>query len=167
MRLFIFLFITISLYSKISDYKIENFCIKNKNSEYKIIRSFKKDNQKYYLAIDTTSLNSTLLKKIANQTECKNSRLNYLLDIATAPPYPITNDGITHFKKGTFLTIDLCPSSKKGFEKRIFESLEKKFKNNIPLTIFLTKRWAIKHKKEFLYLKNNPSLNILWGNHTA
>ena len=56
----------------------------------------------------------------------------------------------------------MCPSHKKGFDKKLFSYL---IKNNIPFCLFLTKRWAIKHKKEFNYIKKAKF--ITWGNHTA
>jgi len=74
------------------------------------------------------------------------------------------------FRYGIYLTVDMCPSSKKGYERDFFKKLIEKFANPVPLTLFVTKRWIVKHPKEFSELKRWDSegkLAITWGNHTA
>jgi peptidoglycan/xylan/chitin deacetylase (PgdA/CDA1 family) len=82
----------------------------------------------------------------------------------------LQNDGITHAHRGLYLSTDLCPSSKKGFERRLYEALIRHFPHPVPVTLFITKRWLEGHPAAFEWLKNrdkNGELAITWGNHTA
>ena len=66
-----------------------------------------------------------------------------------------------------YLTIDLCPSSKK-YEKKLFDSLEKLGREKgkpIPVAIAVSGNWILHHKKELTALKKSY-LNITWVNHS-
>jgi len=174
-RYFIILF-TILLFSGnsvIQNYKaispIE--CSKINGTEEAIIRVFDKNRTKHYLAVNTTTLKTDIIQDIDELKECnESSRYISMIDKSTTPPYPLQNDGITNMSSGIYITTDLCPSSKRGFEKRLYEAVIKHFKNPAPITLFITKRWIERHSKEFELLKRwdrDGNLSIIWGNHTA
>ena len=147
-------------------------CINVNGKEYAVIRSLVNNNKKYYLTVNEESLNTKFTSQVQALSKCTNLNSRYfrLLNKSIEPPYPLQNDGITHFNSGIVITTDLCPSSKKGFEDRLYKALFKNFKNPVPVTLFITKRWILKHKKAFNQFKQwqkEGKLNITWGNHTA
>ncbi len=168
------LFISILLLisnAKILNYKVTNLCFDFNNSEVKAIRSFEYSNKLIYFGVDTNTLVTKLFITNKKPVACnKFSRYKKLLDISTSYPYPLENDGITFAKSGIYITTDLGPSSKKYFESRLYETLFNNFKNPVPVTIFITKKWILNHKKAFNKLKfwqKEGKLNINWSNHTA
>jgi len=171
--LLFFLLFSSSLFGvDISSYKVKNYCIEYDSDEYKVIRDFFMDKKKYLLAVNSSTLKTTLIKKDKplQMVSCKESKYKKLLNKSYSYPYPLINDGIVSFKYGLYLTVDLCPSSKHGYEREFFKSIIKRFANPVPVAIFITKRWIKRHKKEFNELKRwqkEGKLAITWGNHTA
>ena len=168
------LFSTIIFANKVSTYKPIWKCFERGDTQYVAIREFgvsNKNSSAMLLAINSQTLDSKIFyKKDINATNCYESRYFDLLEAAAKEPYPLENDGIVESNSSIVLTTDLCPSSKKGFEKRLYQTLFTKFKKPVPVTLFITKRWIRKHFKEFKLLKQwqkEGKLNITWGNHTA
>ena len=173
---YLIIFLTTFLFSNsISNYKPIFECIYFNSKEYVAIRSLKFNGTKALLIADTDSLNTELIEKdrIENRacsSKILNSRYVRLLNSIKSSNHPLQNDGIVSSSQGIVITTDLCPSSKKGFEDRLYLALIKKFQNPVPVTLFITKRWILKHKKEFNQLKEwnkEGNLTITWGNHTA
>ena len=136
-----------------------------------MLRRFNMEGKARTLAIDTRTLQTTILPLPKRTTTCRSdSRYRRLLRRTGSPPYPLQNDGITHGKEGLYLTTDLCPSSKKGFEKRLYEAIIRRFPHPVPVTLFVTRRWIERHPTAFETLRQwerNGSLAVTWGNHTA
>jgi hypothetical protein len=157
------------LYADITHYRPVFYCIGNNTA---VIRTFYKNGVKFQLELDTRTLKTHITAYSKKQhLPCPgNSAYMHLLTLSSNPPYPLQNDGITHGKNGMFITTDLCPSSKKGFEKEAYEAVIKHFKNPAPISVFVTSLWIKKHKKEFFRLikwQKDKKLDITWGNHTA
>jgi len=136
-----------------------------------ILRTFDLDGRRMQLVVDTTTLR-TRIRPMAKTPghPCGDSRYTRLLARAAAAPWPLQNDGITHGKKGLYLSTDLCPSSKKGYERRLYQALIRHLPRPVPVTLFITKHWIDKHPEAFEELRawdRNGSLAITWGNHTA
>ncbi len=159
------------LFASITEYRaFYHTCFIQNNQEYKLLRSFKKDQKQYYFVVNTTTLKSSLFTQIGDLKSCSNSYYQYLLNLSSNYPYLLHNDGLLKNSGGVAISTDLCPSSKKGFEKRLYEALFNYFPNPAPVTIFITKRWILKHPKEFHQLQQwqqARKLAITWGNHTA
>ena len=137
-----------------------------------IIRSFTLDGERKQLVVDTDTLQTSIQDIVLTIGHpCGSSRYTHLLDKAATAPYPLTNDGITHQRAAApTLTTDLCPSSKIGFERRLYESLIRHFKQPVPVTLFITKRWIDRHPaafEQFQTWQRSRQLAITWGNHTA
>jgi peptidoglycan/xylan/chitin deacetylase (PgdA/CDA1 family) len=136
-----------------------------------LIRTFVLDGQKRQLVINTQTLKTTIepLSKTPWDT-CDTSHYTQLLAHSTTAPYPLHNDGITHQdSRGVVITTDLCPSSKKGFEKQLYETLIAHYPHPVPITLFITGKWIDKHPKalkQFISWERNGALAITWGNHT-
>lgn len=73
--------------------------------------------------------------------------------------------GVMANDKAIYLTMDLCPSAKKGYESAFIEHLTKQ-NGKTPIAIALSSAWKEHHKKEFEALVKNPLLEITWVNHT-
>lgn len=136
------------------------------------IRTFVLDGQRKQLTVDTHTLKTTIepLPKTA-WGSCRPSRYTRLLARSSAAPYPLHNDGITHQdSEGIAITTDLCPSSKRGFEKRLYEALIAHYPHPVPVTLFVTGRWIDKHPRalhQLLSWEHDGKLAITWGNHTC
>ena len=98
----------------------------------------------------------------------KNSSYELLRKKALSHSYRLANRGIKKGKKSAYaVTVDMCPSSKKGFEADFFKNLIGRQKN-YPVTISLTQKWAKYHAQEFKQLKEwheQKLLHITWMNH--
>ena len=175
MRFLLFFISSFIFANSITDYKALYECVKFNNKDYIAIRSLNFNLKKALLIVDANSLKSGLIleqdaKKIHCNSTILNSRYLKLLLKIKNKNHPLQNDGITSSKNGIIITTDLCPSSKKGFEKRLYAALIKNFPNPVPVTVFITKKWIQKHQKEFEQLKKwnrEKKLDITWGNHTA
>jgi len=136
-----------------------------------VIRSFVLDGKSKHLVVDTDTLQTSISDPVRTIGHpCQGSRYTRLLARSAAAPWPISNDGITHQHGGMTVTTDLCPSSKPGFERRLYEALIHHFKHPVPVTLFITKRWIDKHPaalKQFRSWQQEGKLAITWGNHTA
>jgi peptidoglycan/xylan/chitin deacetylase (PgdA/CDA1 family) len=170
-NLALILAITVSVSANITNYKIINGCYENNGKSYVALREFRKDNTIKVLAVNSNNLHSIVFNKDQLiKRECQSSRYSNLLNKSSSAPYPLENDGIVRTENGIVLTTDLCPSSKKGFEKRLYKTLFLNFTNPVPVTLFITKRWIKRHIKEFRKFKTwqkEGKLDITWGNHTA
>jgi len=161
------IFISVLVYAKIIHYEPVFYCI---NGSTAVIRTYIQNGEKKQIEVNLNTLKTKISAFSQTQTKCpENCRYFHLLNIGTKPPYPLQNDGIIKGKNSIFITADLCPSSKKGFEKRLFLTLIKNFKKP-SVTLFITSKWIQKHKNAFFQLirwQKKHKLDILWANHTA
>ena len=177
MKIILFMALFGFLYSNsIKEYKAVFKCINFHSKSYMAIRSFKLNSQKALLIVDGSSLKSgVILKESATDVKCskevfESRYFKFLAHAKYESKHKLQNDGVLSSGGGVVLTTDLCPSSKEGFEDRLYLALIKRFKNPVPVTLFITKRWILKHEKAFEQLRTwqrEGKLNITWGNHTA
>ena len=173
--LFFILFVSGILAKGVEEYRPISACARYNKIEYRLLRSFRFQKSYYYLALNPHTLESHILdaKRVVASSCSQNyfhSRYYKLLDYSTAAPYPLQNDGITHGSRGLYLSVDLCPSSHRGYERRLFLALIAQPKHPFPVTLFITKRWILRHFKAFMELKEwqkKGLLDITWANHTA
>ncbi|WP_457605347.1 polysaccharide deacetylase family protein [Nitratifractor sp.] len=137
-----------------------------------LLRSFDLDGRPMRLVVDTATLHTRIepRTKTAPRPCDRNSRYFRLLEQGAAAPWPLQNDGLTHGDRGLYLTTDLCPSSKKGYEERLYRALFERLPRPVPVTLLVTKRWMDAHPAAMMQLQSwqkENRLNITWGNHTA
>ena len=177
MKLLFFISLINMLFANtISGYTPIQKCVNFNSKSYIAIRSFKLDSQKALLIVDANSLksgvvfNSNVTAEKCPQRIYQSRYIKLLTHAKYEHKHKLQNDGIISSGGGVVITTDLCPSSKKGFEDRLYLELIKRFKNPVPITLFITKRWILKHKKAFRQLRRwqkEGKLDITWGNHTA
>ena len=145
----------------------EPFCYSNKA----VIRTFDSDGHRKQLVVNVDTLQTSIQLVVHTLGHpCGPSRYKHLLDQASAAPYPLTNDGLTHQHDGIALTTDLCPSSKAGFERRLYQTLIEHIKTPVPVTLFVSGRWIAHHEEALAQLRRwdlKKKLAITWGNHTG
>ena len=155
----------------ISNYRVDKFCYGNQAN----LRSFELNGGKMQLSVDTKTLRTSIhspVKTIGSSCDGLTYQLKpyfKLLKKSASAPYPLQNDGMKYTKRGVTLTTDLCPSSKSGFEGRLYKGVINNFQNPVPITLFITGRWIVKHRASFEQFKrwqNEGKLDITWGNHT-
>lgn len=143
----------------ISDYKILHNQIIYNNSSYTLIRSFKSENVKYFLAVNNQTLQTRILEDESLLLENLeiNSRYEDLLKRDIYKINRLQNDGIGSINSiNIFLTMDFCPSAKNGYEKDFINKLvflQSKRDKPIPITLFISGKWINKHQKEVLELE--------------
>lgn len=173
--IFLLLFGMISLTASqqiISEYKVHHETVFYDNQLHTKLRSMTINNEPFYLLVNNTSLHTILLQKTALETAVKqetNSNYDKLLSKYKQPALGFQNYGAKHIAKSekVYLTIDMCPSSKKGFEEKFIKALAQKYKKDLTLTIFISGDWIKHHAQEFELLKAwQKDINIIWGNHT-
>ncbi len=165
--------------SKIKNYKVIKSFYKDSENKFLLIRSYNYKSKSFFLAINLNSLKTIILTQNeksklekVDKSILKNTNYDILVNRALENSFPISNAGINDsIKKNPhemYLTIDMCPSSKKGYEKELFEKFLnlKEVNRKIPIAISITYRWVKAHKKEFLSLINNKKLDITWINHS-
>jgi hypothetical protein len=140
-------------------------CAEYKGVEYALLRTLEPSQK--VLLVNTESLDTViyLTKELSGFKQCKQQDLKRTV---LNEPKSIINRGLKNgFKDAYTLTIDMCPSSKKGFELDLFRTLMTSQKTS-PVTISMTKKWAIHHPDEFKKLKawdDQNKLDITWMNH--
>lgn len=160
----------------IKNYQAVNKSVTIENKKYTILRSYEIESEKFYLVVDENSLKTKVYKKEFFNKAVKNkfskSRYQSLLNKYSKNSKSFQNYGVKHIPSNKiFLTVDLCPSSKKGYEDMFFNKLNSfyKHKKDIPITIFISGKWIKTHEKEFLellLLQKEGKLDITWSNHT-
>jgi peptidoglycan/xylan/chitin deacetylase (PgdA/CDA1 family) len=169
--LVISLFFCSFIHATLTQYETNHFCFTPKGqSETAVIRTFTQNGTRQQLVVDTQTLQTRfqpMVKTLGHP--CGDSRYTRLLRQSIAAPSPLQNDGITQGEKGITITTDLCPSSKEGFEHRLYKAMIEKFPHPVPVTLFITGRWIEKHTEafaQFLVWEKEQNLSITWGNHT-
>ncbi len=164
--------------NKIQNYKVIKEQYLYENREVLLIREFEMEKKAFYLAIDPNSLETLVIEKNeklikAKEDILKNSNFQKLTSKANKNKLLLANAGINaplNLNNKKYLTIDMCPSSKKGFEKEFFQNiinLQKTQNQKISIAVAITYDWVLGHKEEFLWLINHKnSLDITWINHS-
>ncbi len=154
------------------------------------IRVLKMNDVPSFLVVDPTSLETKVLpiNNIKSPNLNKKNKPAYfthwaiastryyqLMNVHTAAPYVLENQGITHAGNGAtvgnILTIDLCPTMK-PFESDFFNHLVQlsiASHKPIPITIAISGRWLLGHPEEFQWLLSKEKekyLDITWANHS-
>jgi hypothetical protein len=150
------------------------------------IRAYSQAGVDYRLTVDPLTLQAQLENLAALQCDATPATVEALL---ARTPYLralnaerlhenlVQDGGITHSLRpanGYFLTADLCPSSKPGFNEQLFETLERarEIHNTqpIPVALSVSGGWLQKHPPAFAWLRDEVvagRLHITWVNHTA
>ncbi|WP_419765031.1 MAG: hypothetical protein ACNI28_01220 [Arcobacter sp.] len=181
---FVVFFIPLNADIQIDTSQIKNYIVKKEfytqgKNRFMIFRSYTYKENSYFLLINLDSLKTSIISntqkeklKKSGKSILSNSNYSKLVAKVFKNSSILSNAGINkslHKKKNEiYLTIDMCPSSKKGYEKELFEEYLKSTEINkkIPISIAITYRWVKDHKKEFFSLIHNENLDITWINHS-
>lgn len=143
----------------------------HENERYLVSRTFLKNHERYYLITHTQTFQTTLASlEHSNLLPLDNAF--YKTPLARALHYATSlhvKGGLAHAmsqKDGAiYLTMDLCPSRKRGYEQAFTEYVSA-YQAKTPIAIAVSSGWIKNHEASFEALKNHPKLSITWVNHT-
>lgn len=135
------------------------------------LRQFTHDSKTFYLTLNTSTLQTHIeplevkrLMPISQQWQ--KSEFGKLLYNATKlSRFGGIREATNPLPHTIFLTMDMCPSQKSGYEEDFVHQLTQRF-GKTPIAIAMTSAWLKAHEQEFDALANNPLLDITWINHT-
>jgi hypothetical protein len=160
-------------FAQIENYKvIDKSPFIYKDSRYYALRVFSINNKGKLLAVNVDTLETGIFNKeevVFQHLKFLDNKYEKLIQKSIKHSNFLQNGGITNGNsKGVFLTVDLCPSSKKEpFEiEAIKKFIEKGNKN---LAFAIAGKWLEKNGKYFNWIINqekNGNLNVIWINHS-
>ncbi len=146
-------------------------CIQVHGHEHALLRIF--STSKNYLLVNTYTLETSMasFKEAIKLSPCRqDTPYQELRRAVLNQPKGAINRGIKEGKKEAYvITVDMCPSSKHGFELDFFKRLIAS-EEGCPVGISMTKKWALSHRREFELIKaweDAGKLDITWINHGA
>lgn len=149
------------------------------------IRAYRQRGENYRLTVDPNTLRTRIEAASALDCDADPAKAEALLsgtpyrralDVEEESKHLMQDAGIVRSLtpvKGYFLTVDLCPSSKKGFNQQLFETLEHASQVHgtmaLPAALSVSGGWIKRHPKAFAWLRNEAAagrLDVTWVNHT-
>ncbi|MDE0887537.1 MAG: polysaccharide deacetylase [Myxococcota bacterium] len=149
------------------------------------IRAYRQGDVDYRLTVDPHTLRTRLEKASALECDADPGNVEALLsgtpyrralDVERESEHLVQDAGIVRSLTpvtGYFLTVDLCPSSKKGFNQKMFETLEHASEVHgtaaLPVALAVSGRWMKTHPEAFAWLREEAvagRLQVTWVNHT-
>ena len=174
----------ISFGQSISNYMPMLALTKLSGKDLLLLRSFKKLDSTYYLAVNLQTMATTVIpaknlkSKPSDWPSLNTSYINspYIKALIDAKKQNLSSQdaGIAHgypLEKGITLTIDLCPSHK-PLDREVFTSLItglKNIENPVPVGLSLSGKFLLNHAADVDWLLDkvkNKELAITWINHT-
>ncbi|AZZ37694.1 hypothetical protein CIK05_13105 [Bdellovibrio sp. qaytius] len=162
-----------------STYQVTMQACKVNDADVVSLRRFKLKGEMFNWIVSSKTLQTGIipekcLKQCAGfDSNSQNKYANILTD-STRVPSPTAGAGIQKAKEvgpgqaEAFLTIDLCPSSKK-LQTEIFERIQSGYMTNVPVALSVSGLWIKNHHDEFVYLlqlQDQKKINITWVNHS-
>ncbi|WP_263832108.1 polysaccharide deacetylase family protein [Sulfurospirillum oryzae] len=141
------------------------------NTFFLVSRRLKLSGVTFYLTTNTQTLQTKVLSLDASklmpldENFAKTPFAKQLSDATSLHVKGGATHATTQNDKAIYLTMDLCPSQKKGYESEFIEHLTKQ-NGKTPIAIAISSAWKEHHEKEFETLLHNPLLEITWVNHT-
>jgi len=149
------------------------------------IRSYRQGGVDYRLIVDPHTLRTRVEQASALECDADPKNAHDLiadtpyrraLDVERENEHLVQDAGIVRSLSpvtGYFLTVDLCPSSKKGFNQALFETLEHASQVHgdaaLPVALSVSGGWIRKHREAFAWFRNEAvagRLEVTWVNHT-
>jgi hypothetical protein len=149
------------------------------------IRAYRQGGVEYRLTVDPQTLGTRL--EPASTLRCDSNPASAeallegtpyrrALDVERSTEGLMQDAGLVHSMvpvTGYFLTADLCPSSKPGFNQALFETLERASQVHhsgpLPVSLSVSGGWIRRHADSFLWLRKEAEagrLQITWTNHS-
>ncbi|WP_052433502.1 polysaccharide deacetylase family protein [Sulfurospirillum arsenophilum] len=161
----------LSAIEHIEHYEIFTKQYQENDTLFLVSRRFELSGVTFYLTTNTQTLQTKVLSFDASkfmpldENFSKTPFAKQLSDATALQGKGGATHGTTQNDKAIYLTMDLCPSAKKGYESEFIEHLTKQ-NGKTPIAIALSSAWREHHTKEFEALLKNPLLEITWVNHT-
>lgn len=149
--------------------EFKQLCLQEKGEEYALLRILRLKDEMYIVNTNTLKTEISRHVSLSHLHQCsQNSNYQNLRRKALSDSSRVYNRGLTQgHEEALSLTVDMCPSTKVSYDLELFESLIK-HRRGTPLTISMTKKWALQHPEDFKQLKvwdKTQVLKITWMNH--
>jgi len=138
---------------------------RNDGTLFITLRKWRDKEETKYLLADTKTLQTTITTLPSNQlfpldVRFEKTPFAHILQYKSA-----LSEAITPVNKSIFLTMDMCPSQKKGYESDFITHLTQQ-NGKTPIAIAITSKWIENHEDSFREIAHNPQLEITWINHS-
>lgn len=141
-----------------------------------IIRRLTEGTRTRYLAVDPESFETALIDDSAlgadaDEAEWKATPYAAALERYNSPSPGLQNSGLRRADTGLFLTIDLCPSTKKMDTELFMAAMERAPLEGrpLPVAIAVSGMWMERHEDELAWvlgLEKKGDISITWVNHS-
>jgi len=148
--------------------KYEVFIREYQNSDGKVFVTLRKWRDKEttkYLIADTQTLQTTIANLQSNQLFPLDARFEKTPFAHLLHHKGVLSEALVPVSKSIFLTMDMCPSQKKGYESEFIANLTNQ-NGTTPIAIAITSKWIENHEDAFKEIAQNPQLDITWINHS-
>ena len=150
----------------IQDYDV--FIKQYQNSDGNLLVTLRKWHDKdeiKYLLVDTKTLQTTIASLQSNQLIPLDTRFEQSNFAHILRHKGVLSEAIIPINQSVFLTMDMCPSQKKGYESDFIAHLTQQ-NGKTPIAISITSKWIENHEASFKEIAHNPHLEITWMNHS-
>ncbi len=163
--IFYLLILCTSLFA-IQEYEV--FMREYQNSDGKLFVTLRKWYDKgttNYLLVDTQTLQTTISTLQNHQLFPLDAHFEKTNFAQILHHQGVLSEALVPVSKSVFLTMDMCPSQKKGYESEFIANLTRQ-NGKTPIAIAITSKWIENHEDTFKEIAQNPQLNITWINHS-
>lgn len=146
----------------------EVFVKQYQNNDGKLFMTLRKwrDNTAIkYLVVDTQTLQTMIVNLDNHELFSLDARFEKTNFAHILHHRGILSEAIAPVSKSIFLTMDMCPSQKKGYESEFIAHLTQQ-NGKTPIAIAITSKWIENHEDAFKEIAHNPHLDITWINHS-
>lgn len=165
-KIIFYLLILCSSLFAMQEYEV--FVKQYQNSDGKLFVTLRKWRDKEaikYLLADTQTLQTTIATLQSNQLFPLDARFEKTPFAHLLHHKGVLSEASAPVSKSIFLTMDMCPSQKKGYEREFIANLTRQ-NGKTPIAIAITSKWIENHEDAFKEIAQNPNLDITWMNHS-
>lgn len=165
-KIIFYLLIFCSSLFAVQEYEV--FIREYQNSDGKVFVTLRKWRDKEttkYLLADIQTLQTTITTLQSNQLFPLDARFEKTPFAHILHHKGVLSEASAPVPKSIFLTMDMCPSQKKGYESEFIERLTQQ-NGKTPIAIAITSKWIENHEDAFKEIAQNPHLDITWMNHS-
>ena len=165
-KIIFYLLIFCSSLFAVQEYEV--FIRQYQNSDGKLFITLRKWHDKEtvkYLLADAQTLQTTIATLQSHQLFLLDARFEKTNFAQILHYQGVLSEALVPVSKSIFLTMDMCPSLKKGYESEFIAHLTQQ-NGTTPIAIAITSKWIENHEDAFKEIAQNLHLDITWVNHS-
>lgn len=169
MKFLILLFLALRLWGfesntdTLKEYKVIDVEFVKYQMPYVAIRSWKEGNGMHYLVVNESTMRTRIIQTLPKSLQMNKTEFKKIKNALLHQHEKLHNFGIIAPENNNlYLTIDMCPSHKIGYENKLFSFLKQ---SNSTANISMSGMWMLGHQGDFDALVHS-GLKIRWINHS-